>query len=271
LTKLTILLLYSIPEKCEQFRVAIETQDKLPEPEVLKTKMMEEYEARKRNNIEPVHDAMFTRKNYKFPPNANTDFIFKCFNCRTIGHNAKDCKGGNQKESECNGEPKSNSAVAMQVFADEGQWCLDAGATSHMCFQKEKFENIKSESLNLKLANDATAPVVGSGKVLLEISIVTASLKETLYVPQLRIATASRKSNLHFINQCREKCNTVSTVCKDSDLQKWHEVLGHINEVDLKSMIRNEKVIGIKLNLNENMYSGEAIEKTIHEVGLKIK
>jgi len=36
-------------------------------------------------------------------------------------------------------------------------------------------------------------------------------------------------------------------------------------------MIRNEKVIGIKLNLNENMYSGEAIEKTIHEVGLKIK
>jgi len=27
-----------------------------------------------------------------------------------------------------------------------------------MCFQKVKFENIKSESLNLKLANDASAP-----------------------------------------------------------------------------------------------------------------
>jgi len=49
----------------------------------------------------------------------------------------------------------------------------------------------------------------------------------------------------------------VSTVCEDSDLQKWHEVSGHINEVDLKSMIRNEKVIGIKLNLNENMKSCE--------------
>jgi len=40
----TILLLYSVPEEYEQFRVAIETQDKLPEPEVLKTKMMEKYE-----------------------------------------------------------------------------------------------------------------------------------------------------------------------------------------------------------------------------------
>jgi len=143
----------------------------------------------------------------------------------------------------------------MQVFADDGQWCLDSGATSHMCFHKEKFENIKSESLNLKLANDASAPVVGSGKVLLETSIVTAGLEETRYVPQLRsnlmsvskisdhgfevtfrrdgavlsdpqtgkrIATASRKSNLYFINQCREKFKTVSTACKASDLQKWH-------------------------------------------------
>jgi len=33
--------------------------------------------------------------------------------------------------------------------------------------------------------------------------------------------------------------------------------LGHINEVDIKSMIRNEKVIGIKLNLNENMKNCE--------------
>jgi len=167
----TIQLLYSVPEEYEHFRVAIETQDNIPEPEVLKTKMMEEYEARKRNNIELVHGAMFTRKNYKFPPNANTNFKFKCFNCEKIGHKAKDCKGGNQKQRECKSEPKSNSAVAMQVFADEGQSCLDSGATSHMCFQKEIFENIKSESLNLKLANDASAPVVGSEKVLLETSI----------------------------------------------------------------------------------------------------
>jgi len=61
---------------------------------------------------------MFPLKNYKFPPNANTNFKFKSFNCGKTGYKAKDCKGGNQKEGECNGEPKSNSAVAMQVFAD---------------------------------------------------------------------------------------------------------------------------------------------------------
>jgi len=47
----TIQLLYSVPEEYEHFRVAIETQDNIPEPEMLKTKMMEEYEARKKTTL----------------------------------------------------------------------------------------------------------------------------------------------------------------------------------------------------------------------------
>lgn len=60
---LTILLFYSIPDEYESFRIAIETQEKLPESEALKIKLLEEYEARKRNTKEDVAGAMFANKN----------------------------------------------------------------------------------------------------------------------------------------------------------------------------------------------------------------
>ncbi|KRZ01548.1 hypothetical protein T11_6670 [Trichinella zimbabwensis] len=57
---LSILLLYSIPGSYESFRIAIESRAKLPKPEGLKIKLLEEYEARK--NREPKHDdGMFAR------------------------------------------------------------------------------------------------------------------------------------------------------------------------------------------------------------------
>jgi hypothetical protein len=43
---LAIVLLYSIPEEYEPFRVAIETQDTLLSPEALNIKLLDEYEAR---------------------------------------------------------------------------------------------------------------------------------------------------------------------------------------------------------------------------------
>ncbi|GBO02803.1 hypothetical protein AVEN_8815-1 [Araneus ventricosus] len=44
---LTILLLYSIPESYENFRIAIESRDELPSLETLKIKLIEEANARK--------------------------------------------------------------------------------------------------------------------------------------------------------------------------------------------------------------------------------
>jgi hypothetical protein len=54
---------YSIPDDYEHFQIAIETQEKLPQLEGLKIKLLEEYEGRKRNSKENVPDAMFINKN----------------------------------------------------------------------------------------------------------------------------------------------------------------------------------------------------------------
>jgi hypothetical protein len=47
----TILLLYSIPDSYENFRIAIESRDELPKPETLKIKLTEEYEKEKVEKI----------------------------------------------------------------------------------------------------------------------------------------------------------------------------------------------------------------------------
>jgi hypothetical protein len=97
---LAILLLYSIPDEYETFRIAIETQEKLPQLEALKIKLLEEYEAIKRNSKENVSDAMFINKNpgRSSQPKKSEDskkterFKFACHTCGKIGHMAKDCR-----------------------------------------------------------------------------------------------------------------------------------------------------------------------------------
>uniref|UniRef100_A0A0K8SC80 Retrovirus-related Pol polyprotein from transposon TNT 1-94 n=1 Tax=Lygus hesperus TaxID=30085 RepID=A0A0K8SC80_LYGHE len=46
---LSIMLLYSLPEEFENFRCAIESRDDLPKPDALRTKILEESDARKTN------------------------------------------------------------------------------------------------------------------------------------------------------------------------------------------------------------------------------
>ena len=50
--QLVIMVLYSLPESFENFRCAIESRDELPAPEALRSKTIEESDARK-NDITP--------------------------------------------------------------------------------------------------------------------------------------------------------------------------------------------------------------------------
>ncbi|GBM40208.1 hypothetical protein AVEN_183529-1 [Araneus ventricosus] len=105
---LTILLLYSIPESYENFRIAIESRDKLPSPEALKIKLIEEANARKNKEIPTFHDsqrALYTeKKKYEryrqtesrqpdADGNRNSDqkFKLKCNYCGIFGHKASIC------------------------------------------------------------------------------------------------------------------------------------------------------------------------------------
>ncbi|KAH0818354.1 hypothetical protein GEV33_004437 [Tenebrio molitor] len=220
---LAILLLYSIPDEYETFRIAIETQEKLPQLEALKIKLLEEYEARKRNSKENVSDAMFINKN------------------------------------------------------------PDSGASSHMCSEKAKFQEMKTPKVQtLNLANSCSTKIVGSGTVQLSVEEnLTVRLDETLYVPDLRsnllsvakmtehgfevifrrneaivtnpdtgenVMVARRDKDMYYTDELSEE-SRVSQI--SMSLQEWHERFGHLNEKDLKNIIHKQKVDGIDIKADE--------------------
>lgn len=60
------MLLYSLPSSFENFRCAIESRDELPTPEVLRIKIVEEYDARKNEVRGNIQDALLVKRKTYF-------------------------------------------------------------------------------------------------------------------------------------------------------------------------------------------------------------
>jgi len=109
---ISIMLLYSLPSSFENFRCAVESRDVLPTPDVLRVKIIEESDARQRDN-KAILDAMFSSKskpyfqnkkqfkskgNLSSPSKDGEAFKFKCHKCRQTGHKAINCPNKNKSE-----------------------------------------------------------------------------------------------------------------------------------------------------------------------------
>jgi hypothetical protein len=134
----------------------------------------------------------------------------------------------------------------------------------------------------LNLANSWSTKIVGSGTVKLRVEEnLTVRLNETLYVPDLRsnllsvakmtehgfevifrrneaivtnpdtgenVIVARRDKDMYYIDELSEE-SRVSQI--SMSLQEWHERFGHLNEKDLKNIIRKQKVDGIDIKADE--------------------
>lgn len=317
---LAILLLYSVPSSYENFRCAIEARDDLPAPEALKIKLIEEFEARKgKEGSQPSQDALyagshdgkqqFQRRNFKDgnssknSSNANPKKRYKCGYCNKMGHKAADCwkKKAEQMNSASTveeamitdvvGTESCENKIAATTFNVEKStdaWCIDSGATSHMCRDRGKFSNLESVSnQKVRLATDETTEVIGKGVIHLEVPNENGKkkirLENTLCVPGLRtnllsivkavangrsvtfdescakikdrekktIAVAQRKGDLYFLEPMNE-CAAV--VCESaSELEKLHQRYGHLNEADLKKLVSKNMVEGISQKIQGNL------------------
>lgn len=300
----TILMLYSVPDNYEPFRVAIETREKLPTPEELKIKLLEEFQSRKRNRDEESSSAMFVAKQNKprwqgtrNPPDKNDERKeIKCFKCKKVGHIARYCRK-QQNDQKKNSEESKIAEVAMTastltenvqcgtrtLVKPQDVWCLDSGASSHMCRNQSAFEEIHENGKStLNLATTDSTRIHGSGTVKLKVNdTVTAILKDTLFIPNLRsnllsvakmtdyghevvfkkngaiivnakkekIIEAKRVADLYVIE---EKSETANIACaKKNSWQKLHENFGHLNMGDLKDLVNHNCIHGIKVSGNE--------------------
>lgn len=123
---LAILLLYSLPDSYETFRCALETRDDLPKPDILRVKILEEWESRKAKNNRTESDALYVKNMQKSNTNnknknSNERYsgekrveqkrTFCCFKCGKSGHYARDCRSKNQTNERANKSQEKNSSL----------------------------------------------------------------------------------------------------------------------------------------------------------------
>ncbi|KMQ89437.1 retrovirus-related pol polyprotein from transposon tnt 1-94 [Lasius niger] len=206
--QLAIIMLYSLPSSFENFRVAIESRDELPEPETLRTKIVEESDARKNTGTSnQSQDAMFVNRKKRSKQKENQtskedqkkdkSFKYKRFKCHGKRHKAFECpsqKADDKGSSRISLLSTEGTVDVCQIAdnTDKNVWCLDSGCTSHICKDINSFTDIsESESSKLKLASDACADVKARGVATIATMVngkkSDVILNETLHVPELRM------------------------------------------------------------------------------------
>ena len=107
---LATVLLSSLPEELENFRVAVSSRDDMPKLADLKIKITEESD-RKKEKEDPSasnEDAFFAKRKKTERRETNRDskrpskFNGKCFKCGEYGHRAMDCEKGEQTANVAN-------------------------------------------------------------------------------------------------------------------------------------------------------------------------
>lgn len=311
---LAIMLLGSLPVEFENFCIAIESRDEIPTLENLKIKLMEE-EARQidrttktsennDNNDALLTKGRFERSKYSVKPKdknarANTNkFIGKCYNCGKNGHMSRQCRS-KPKRSESNDEGNAMTAIACNADIKKSKiWCLDSGATRHMCNDEQIFSNLNKDSqLKVYTAGEQFIKSNGVGDVNLSVKLnryVTnpVKLKNTLCVPGLRnnllsvssvtdngftvtfekdratvkrkngsvVLTATKRNQLYVVNEKEDHAALVAEN-ENTDLRKWHQRYGHLNVNDLKAMKNKNMVLGIKFASKMNEINCEVCAK----------
>ncbi|UYV80249.1 hypothetical protein LAZ67_18002148 [Cordylochernes scorpioides] len=234
---LVILLLCSLPESYEGFRTAIETRDELPKLETLKVKIIEEDQRQREmeGTSSGEHNAFFGNPERKTTnstkPSNRKDFKFNCYYCGKKGHKAADCwSKRNSKRN--NTRMAASLGIRDENILDVDEWCLDSGATAHMCCLRKAFSNLReTEPIAVKLANDQSIEALGTGTVELEVfehgEPFLIKLENVLFVPGL-------------------KGNLFSKLTKDRNSSEiWHSRFGHLNYDDLKKLQRENLVNGL--------------------------
>jgi hypothetical protein len=94
-------------------------------------------------------------------------------------------------------ESTRKAEVVMKVYVEhDKRWCLDSGASSHMCSEKAKFKETKTPKVQtLNLANSYSTKIVGSGTVRpsVEENITVRPTKLCTFLTYDRISCQSRR------------------------------------------------------------------------------
>lgn len=185
-----IILLDGLSNAYKEVKAAFNTANEFPTMKTLRSRLLELQE----NSDVPENDAFKAKHGKKY--NINKTGMSKsitCFRCGKQGHMAKNCKTSVNKDR--SNIVNSNGFVAthgiVQKASHKAVWFLDSGATSHMTYQRDIFQNLDTNySGTVKLADKKEISVKGLGTVVLDVMVQKKrkqlKLFNTLWVPDLK-------------------------------------------------------------------------------------
>lgn len=128
-----------------------------------------------------------------------------CFYCNKFGHKAADCwfrknkdvehAKKNEKNRKTPGKKNDrevyNAFIGMEHRVQGGDWCMDTGASEHMCWDRSLFETLtEKHGHSVTVGDGKEVQVKGVGTVILfaivDQELIKTTLSNVLFVPDLK-------------------------------------------------------------------------------------
>lgn len=316
-----IMLLASLPKSYEPLVVALESRDELPSLTSLKVKLIEEGERKKVDKNEEgrvqafmAHSGNDGRNKYsqkkgktnnannKNSNNNNHMKNIRCYNCKRKGHYAAQCeqKRDNDRRGEENDDNKKHSLFStVKGDLHTNAWCIDSGSSSHLCCNRNMFDEFEHFEETIMLAGDNRMKAEGRGTVHLTVDNMDITLVNVLFVPGLQCNFISVAKAVEFENTVEFNKDVVKVKDKhggiilrankvrdlflfeidnnklfltrkiSDEAMKWHWRYGHLNFGSMRELVNKQLVHGVNFSIPAEVQcsicmKGKCTQKPFH-------
>ncbi len=226
---LVIILLSSLSRNFENVVISMEPRDSFPTLEIIKVKLLEEFDRqsqKEQEGVGVVSQQAFLANSKGENNTSKKQFSGKCFNCGKRGHMASKCKAPKKDKNIGSNDQCSFAVLAASCFR-RSSWCIDSGASTHICSERSMFVSLRENKERVMLASEKYVNAVGVGTVLINANC-KIYLKDVLFVPTMAgnfISVGKAITNgvsVSFENDCaiirNQNCDVVLKAPKRNNL-----------------------------------------------------